>query len=383
MKFFGIICEYDPLHYGHVRQINYTRQLVGKNGIIVCIMSGNFVQRGLPSVLDKFTRAKHAILAGADAVIELPTLYATASATDFALGGVKILNQLNADGICCGSESGDKKQLLELSNLISSDDTEFNEYIKELIKQGNSYPLALSMAEQKFLDTNLLCKPNNLLAVEYLNAINKTGAKLTFETIKRDSDYFDQNNTDNCSSSAIRKAFENNDLQSVAKHLPDFVYQDLLAKSDHTYRHKYENLVPTVIATKTKKEIGLIVDVNEGIENLLYENLDGNYENFIANLKTKRYTRARLNRILLHTLLNVTKDDHQLKFDSTLPTNILAIKNDEKIIAEVIKRINASQTNSDLTHVKINQITQRADRVYNTMYNIVLHKNDVNRLKKY
>lgn len=384
MKIFGIICEYDPLHLGHIRLIKHAKTIADKDSIILCVMSGNFVQRGLPSVLNKYCRAKHAIFAGADAVVELPPLFATASATDFALGGVKILNQLKADTLICGSESEDKNAILALAQSLFSPSEQFTNAVRNYIKKGTNYPTALSLSENAIYHSNLLSSPNNLLAVEYVKAILKTNSQLSFDTLKRDSNYFDENIIDNCSSSVIRKAFLENNLNKVKQHLPEYVFYDL-ARANKNYLQQYQNFIPICMATKTKKHLEEIVDVVEGLNNSLIDKLDSDFEKYITNIKTKRYTRARLNRILLYSLLNITKTkQHQLKNIDKLPINLLAIKNNNKIIAEIKNRIN-----DNLTHINsqdiinFNNLTENFDRFYNTMYNIVIDKNTINKLNKY
>lgn len=383
MKIFGIICEYDPLHLGHVRLIKHAKALSDKESIVLCVMSGNFVQRGVPSVLNKYCRAKHAIYAGADAVVELPSLFATASATDFALGGVKILNQLKVDTLICGSEAEDKDEILSLSKSLFNPSEQFNNTVRNYLQKGINYPTAISLAENEIYHSNLLSSPNNLLAIEYAKAILKTNSQLSFETLKRDSNYFDENNIDNCSSSVIRKAFFENNLDKVKQHLPEYVFYDL-AQANNKYLQQYQNFIPICMATRTKKQLEEIADVTEGLNNSLIDNLDTDFEKYITNIKTKRYTRARLNRILLYSLLNVTKAQYQLKNSDNLPINLLSIKNDNKIIAEIKNRINDNLTqNNSPDLIKINNLTENFDKFYNTMYKIVIDKNSVNKLNKY
>ncbi len=383
MKIFGIICEYDPLHLGHARLINHAKNIAGKDGMVLCIMSGNFVQRGLPSILNKFCRAKHAILAGADAVIELPTLFATASASDFALGGVKILNQLKADTLICGSECGDKNVILSLAQFLFSPSEKFNAIVRNHLEKGQNYPTALSFAEKEIYGSNILNSPNNLLSIEYAKAILATNSNLSFETLKRDSDFLDENNFDNCSSSVIRKAFLENNLDKVKHHLPEYVFNDL-KNLDKNYLKKYQDFIPLYMATKTKKQVEEIADVIEGLNNYLIDNLDSNYEKYISNLKTKRYTRARLNRILLYSILNITKNLQMFKYSAELPINLLAIKNDKRIIGEIKRRTNTDLTQEKLQYItEINQLTENSDKFYYTMYDIVIDKNKINKLNKY
>ncbi|MBQ3235114.1 MAG: nucleotidyltransferase family protein, partial [Clostridia bacterium] len=173
MKICCIVAEYNPFHNGHLRQIEYVKNTV-KPDYTVIIMSGNFTQRGDIAILDKFTRARHAVLAGADAVIELPTVFATASAEFFASGAVKLVNSLPGEKVLCfGAECGDKAELFKIANSMLEEGEEFKCLLKNELKKGVSLLKARELALSKTASVNdeILSKPNNVLGIEYIKAI--------------------------------------------------------------------------------------------------------------------------------------------------------------------------------------------------------------------
>ena len=180
MKIAATVAEYNPFHLGHLKQIEYIKKVINPERIVV-IMSGNFTQRGEVALLNKFVRAKHAVLAGADAVIELPTVFATANAETFATGAINVLNSLGCvDGICFGIESGNKDEYLTLANAMLNETAEFKNALKTYLETG------VSLAKAKFLavkevygdkfNEQLINSPNNVLGLEYVKAISSARA---------------------------------------------------------------------------------------------------------------------------------------------------------------------------------------------------------------
>ena len=206
----GIIAEYNPFHTGHAYHITQSRLLTGADCVIV-IMSGNFLQRGEPAIVDKYTRAKMALCNGADLVIELPVVSSTSSAQYFAKGSIAILNALGVNHLSFGSESGDLAPMLSFVNFLNENEKLLDEKIKELTATGISYPLARNKAANALADTkqdNLLNKPNNILGIEYLIELQKSASSITPHTIKRlGNDYNDSTLSDSfCSASSIRRS---------------------------------------------------------------------------------------------------------------------------------------------------------------------------------
>lgn len=333
MKTAAIICELNPLHTGHKKLIDYTRTIADR---IICIMSGNFTQRGLPACADKYSRAKHAVLAGADLVVELPTIYATAAAENFALGGVKIANKLNADILVFGSECGDIDKLNECARML--DDVNINKQIVVALANGVSYPKAVSLAT----DSDVFDKPNNVLAIEYIRAIRKTKSSIIPITVKREDNY---NGAPEqfASSSSLR-----NDKSIRGTYTYDFVIADINDKIEE----KYCELTPAVIALYGKEDLRRIEGVTEGLENRIY-NADKNhgYEAMMESIKTKRYTRLKLQRIILNALLSVTKEDVNESRISEPCVKVLAVKSDSVTMLSGIENLS-------------DNITDKADRLY-------------------
>ena len=204
MSVVGIICEYNPLHNGHAKQIRMIRQILGADTAIVCLMSGNYVQRGAPAIFDKSLRAKSAILSGADLVLELPVTYALSSAEGFAAGGVKILSHI-CDYLCFGCETGEKASLMATARALLSE--EFPPLLREELEKGCSFPTARQKAlESLGIPSDLLSRPNDILAVEYCKAILSQRSPIKPLPIYRAGDYHAEiPEIENPSATALRK----------------------------------------------------------------------------------------------------------------------------------------------------------------------------------
>lgn len=337
----AIICEFNPLHTGHKRLIDYAKTIADN---VVCVMSGNFTQRGMPACASKYDRARHAILAGADLVIELPTAFAISSAEDFATGGVMCANTINADYLLFGSECGDVQALKQCAESLQ--DTETNLLIKNYVSQGFSYPKAVGMATGSVL----LNTPNNVLAVEYIKALMKTNSKAKPITIARHNDY-------NCSapqngfasSTAIR-----NDDSLLAEFSFSFVAKDVSIAAEE----KYKEFLPIALSAYQAKDYRDIYGVSEGIENrFLSADKAHGYEMMMEEIKTKRYTRLKLQRIALAKVLNMTKSDVAAAKECLPQLTPLAVKQGkEHLLALLPTTTNATD-----------ELTARADSLYKAL----------------
>lgn len=316
----GIVSEYNPFHNGHVRHLQISKQLT-KTDFTVAVMSGNFVQRGETALVDKWTRTEMALKSGIDLVIELPTVYALSSAENFADGAVKILNSLGVvDFISFGSEIGEITPLLEVANILYKEPKEFSSLITAQLRSGLSYPKAREIALAQFFGSSqkyssIISNPNNILGVEYLKSLKKHRSHIRPLTIKRD--YADYNSTQEkngiASATAIRTMIKNK--KDISKVIPQESY-NLLEKCI-----KEEKIIPglavfekEIIYTLRKmslSEIADLPDVSEGLENKikLAANNFNTLEELILNIKSKRYTQSRIQRILLYALLNISKKD--------------------------------------------------------------------------
>lgn len=306
IKVYGIVCEYNPFHSGHKYQID---SIKGDCDAVVCVMSGNFVQRGEPSILPKHLRARHAILNGADLVIELPTTFAVSSAERFAYGAVYLLNSLNViTHMSFGSESGDIETLKNYARFLAFESDEYKNALKEELKKGAGFAKARENALSRFIgDTAALQSPNNILAIEYIKALYKLKSSIVPTTIKRaGAGYLDLSPKDGfCSSSAIRKMAKEGDL-NFKNYVPHAVFEDLLnfPKPDDKI---LDRLVLYRVRNLDKDEARLYFDALDGLFERIYQNrFSSSLDELINNVKSKRHTTSRIKRLLIKMLLRDT-----------------------------------------------------------------------------
>ncbi len=321
MKICAIICEYNPFHNGHLYQIEKAKELSDADSIL-CIMSGNFVQRGESAVMDKCTRAKHAILAGADCVIELPSPFASSNAELFAKGAISILNKIPAvTSLCFGAESPNAKDFIKTATLLNDEPKEVSKKIKTLVKEGVSYAKARATAFEAYLPSPLLSSPNNILGVEYTRAILDTNANIEILPILRQGGgYTDENLYEDFSSaSAIRKNLElKNELGDT---LPAFVKADLPTQIE-THLDKLEKYA---ILIKNAQEIASVCDCTEGLENA-FKKAATKEKTLVESLTSARYTSSRIRRIALQNLLGISHEFIKACLSAPLYLRVLAVK---------------------------------------------------------
>lgn len=302
----AIICEYNPFHNGHEYQIQKIRDIFGENANIICLMSGNFVQRGDFAIFDKHTRAKMAVLGGSDLVLELPVQYAISSAEFFARGSISILNNLNCiDYLCFGSECGDISTLIDISNILIS--SNFQEKLKLELKNGISYPksldLALSTYNEKY--SEIIKNPNNTLGIEYIKAIisSKSAIKPITITRKNVEHHATEEIENIASASYIRK-----NIQNDISHLTP-CFEEISDKQPNLMI-TCENAILSYLKRKTTDDFLKIRDVSEGLEHKIVTELkkSTSLQDLISNIKSKRYTESRIRRIILNSYLDITKD---------------------------------------------------------------------------
>ena len=305
MKVSSLICEYNPFHNGHHYMLDKMREN-GSDFIIAC-MSGNFTQRGDFAVFDKYSRTKTALENGIDLVIELPVTYACATAEKFAFGGVYILNALGcADEIYFGSECGNITALKNISDIFQTPD--FSGNIKKYLSLGQTFAKARENAVSEISEksADILRYPNNILGIEYISALKKLHSPISPQTIRRIGSEHDSltpfENT--ASATLIRKMIyeKNSDFK---KYIPvsDMTQIHELAKLETAFLYKLRIMSP--------EDIKNLPDISEGLENRLYNAVRNgiSIENILSLAKTKRYTLARLRRILLYAFLDISKND--------------------------------------------------------------------------
>lgn len=318
MKTYGIICEYNPFHNGHIYQIEETR----KHGAthIVAIMSGNYVQRGDVAMIDKFARAKAAVQGGVDLVVEMPVAYSLSSANFFARAGVMMLGALGCvDGISFGSECGDvdllKNAAMASFNMSTKENIEAK--VKPLLEQGMSFPAAMQQAialENGPMIAGVFDSPNNTLAVEYLKAMKLLNLDFEIFTIKRKGAAHDSSEASEgiASGSLIREMIEDGEDISayVPKYMEDIV-KEYEEKQQLAYFDNLEREILFVLRSLVPPLIAECPDVDQGLANLIFRaGLDSNsIDDFLEKAGTKRYTTARLRRILLSLYAGIKATD--------------------------------------------------------------------------
>ena len=331
MKTIGIIAEYNPFHNGHIYHLEKIKELFPDSRLVL-VLSGNFTQRGLPSIINKWDKTKIALEYGIDLVIELPYPFATQSADIFAKGAIEILNEVNCDYLVFGSESDNVEQLKQLAN-IQINNPNFNNLTKKYLDKGVNYPTAMNLA-LKDITGNEVMLPNDLLGLSYIKEIIKQNSKIIPMTIKRTNDYHDiliENNI--ASATSIREAIKNN------KDIKDAVPEESLniIKENSIFLDNYFTYFKYQIYTN--KDLSKILDVDEGIENKILKVIDevNNFEEFIEKIKTKRYTYNKIVRMINHILCEFTKEENENYKDVKYLRVLGFSKNGKKILNEIKK----------------------------------------------
>ncbi len=330
MKLLGIIAEYNPFHNGHFYQLQKAKQMTKADAVVV-IMSGNFVQRGEPAILDKWTRTHMALCSGADIVIELPVLYATASAEYFAYGAVKLLDEIGITDICFGSELGEIKPLQQIAQLLLEEPESFRKLLKQALESGISYASARSFALAQFYPAakDILFQSNNILAVEYLKSLLKLNSAIRPHTIARKgSAYHDITLQPMASATALRNAISQNHVKEIKEQIPPQCYailqQNIAQGKAPIFLEHFTEAFHYCIRTHSPESIKNIFEVKEGLENRIYKAFDTNYDinSIISFIKSKRYTQTHIQRMLLHILLQIQTQDIHLFCQSPSPSYI-------------------------------------------------------------
>lgn len=333
MKTVGIICEYNPLHLGHKKQLNTIRNIHGQDTAIVCLMSGNYVQRGAPAIFDKSLRAKAAILSGADLVLELPVTYAISSAEGFASGGVKILSSC-CDELCFGTESGNKDALIVTAKGLLSE--EFSPLLQAELEKGVSFPAARQAALEKMgVDSGLLSSPNDILAVEYCKAILSQNSPLNPLPIQRGGNYHALHaDSENPSATALRQLLlSGQDWQSYVPAEAVGLFRDASIHSLHTG----ERAILAKLRMMTDVEFEALPYGSEGLwrKFMHASRSQATLEEILTVTKSKRYTRTRLDRMVMCAFLGITEETLR----SPAPyTRVLAFNNRGREVLSRVKK---------------------------------------------
>lgn len=314
MSLCGIISEYNPFHSGHAAHIALTREKTDAD-IVICVMSGSFVQRGEPAIFDKWIRTICALKSGADAVIELPILYATQSAEGFAAGGVALLDAAGADIISFGCETDDINSLTCAAQKLANETDDFKDALKTHLDCGLSFPKARMKAAFPE-ESDELSMPNAILGVEYIKAIIRSKSELVPVAVKRAGQGYHSADIDAplASATAIRKALKQGETEKALNAMPDacshYMAQVLSSGFIPVMPDRFESELIFLLRSRGKQYIKSLPDVSEGLENRIYDAAlkCSAREELISMVKTKRYTYTRISRILLYALLGITAD---------------------------------------------------------------------------
>ena len=307
MKTVGIICEYNPLHKGHRKQLKAVREACGEDCAIVCAMSGNYVQRGAPAIIDKSVRAQAAIRSGADLVLELPVTVSLRSAEGFAAGGVEILKGL-CDTLCFGGENPDREALIATAEALLSD--RFPPLLKEALETGCSFPAARQKALEKMgVSGSLLDSPNDILAVEYCKAILSQKADMDILPIRREGSYHAEiADGENPSATAVRSLmlYRHNwhtFVPKVARELFMAAPLHTLAAGERAVLHRLRTMEDVEYEALPYGSEGLWRKFMKACREV------NSLEDIIAATKSKRYTRTRIDRMVMCAFLGITRED--------------------------------------------------------------------------
>ena len=361
MRVVGIIAEYNPLHNGHIYHLERARALSNADYCIV-VLSGNFVQRGEAACTDKFSRAAWALRAGADLVLELPSVYAVAPAERFAAGGVRTLHATGVvNDLAFGCEAPDLQTLYQISDIIATEPPALQDAIKRHLALGKSYPRARFDALSEYgVPKNMLAaiaQPNNILAVEYLNAIRQYAPSMEPLPIERVGTGYHSDDIvgDFASATAIRKAIVEGRNEILAT-MPNFVGGALLYDEQFIIpQEALSDVMLYALRRMSPADLAALPDVIEGFENVLYRSVRSarTLVEFYELIKTKRYTLARCKRIVACALLGITSDQVR-KLTLSREGSYLKVLGFQKkarpLISEIAKRKTAPLIlrNSDL-----------------------------------
>lgn len=372
MNVIGIIAEYNPLHLGHIYLINKIKAQY-PNSILILITNSTFTERGEVTILNKWDKTKISLENHIDLVVELPFTFATQSADIFATGALKILNALQINLLAFGSESNNIEKITHIAE-TQLNNPQYNPLVKQYLSEGINYPTAMSKALDNLLGYTIT-EPNDLLALSYIKEIKKNNYPITPISIKRIGKYHEKTiNNKIINASLIRKLLkENTDISPyVAPNTTKYLYQNLDNESYFSYL-KYKIL--------STKDLSIYQTVEEGIENRIKKaiNKSNNWEELVQNIKTKRYTYNKINRMLIHILTSFTKEEA-----NNLTVDYIRVLGFNKHGKQYLNKIKKNLNIPVITHYKKNispllDIELRATSIYNLPINQNLTQDEFQR----
>lgn len=383
----GIVTEYNPFHKGHEYHLKNAKFDTNAEGI-VCVMSGNFMQRGIPGILDKWKRAEIAIRNGVDLVLELPVVYALSSAEHFAFGSISLLNSLGiVDNLYFGSEQGSIDILQNIANTLVNEPLEYKKLLKNYLDSGLPFHLSRANALNEYLNSsdvlNVLANSNNILGIEYIKSLIQLQSKIIPKTLKREGSSYNDIELDSAYSSAtsIRNHLKENSLNELITVLPKASYDILCELSNSRYPFIFEEDMFKYIKYKlltNQSSLLNLPDISEGLENkILKEILNADsLKELILNSKSKRYTYTRISRILAQSFLNLEEFDLLKLCKSPAPyARVLGFNSNGRTMLKDIKSkgsinlITKVPRNNLCDHMKIDILGTKAYSLLNSKIN--------------
>lgn len=305
MEIIGIICEYNPFHNGHIYHINKIKEMYPDSVLIACI-SSSFCERGEISILNKWSKTYIALYNNVDLVVELPFVYSSQSADIFSYGALKMLSCLGVNKLIFGSECNNIKVLKDIANIQLNND-EFDKKVKYYLDKGNNYPTSLSNSIKDF-NLGLINSPNDLLGISYIKEIIRNNYNIEPICIKRTNSYHSLDvNSDIISASGIRNLIKSN--SDISNYVPSFVVSNVYKNIDIFKYLKYKILCSNDLSIYQTVDEGLGFRIKKYIDN------SNSLDDLVNFVKTKRYTYNKINRMFIHILTSLTKDEAKLDID--------------------------------------------------------------------
>ncbi len=352
MKICGLVAEYNPFHNGHVHHMEEARKLTGCDYIIV-VMSGDYVQRGTPAVIDKYERTAMALDGGADLVLEIPTLFSTASAETFATAAMSLLTQLGCvDSVCFGTELGDLAPLKKIAEILNNEPDSFKEHLRDNIRTGMNYARARSAALQQWFGdeipnlSEILETSNNILGIEYLRALDRLGSSITPFTVHRwTTEYHSMNTYDDTASATFvrNKLYEDGGIEAVTPFVTPYTAREFAIKygiSTPVRADDFSMLLQYRLVSEKDRltdYLDFTPEIAERIRNLLPDVCT--FREWSGAIKSKSYTHTRINRALLHLILNIKEKDLDAYVDEDycMYARILGFRKDSLPLLSIVK----------------------------------------------
>lgn len=389
MKTIGIISEFNPFHNGHQYLIEKAKEITQADCVVI-LCSGNYVQRGMPAFFDKTERTKMALQNGADVVLELPVYYACSSAELFARAGVRILERLNCiDYLCFGCECDNLQALVQIADILTTEPDFFKQSLSKSLKTGASFPKARTKAlidyckaNQLFEETEIKAimeQSNNILALEYLKALNYFHSPIQPIAIKRiGAGYHSLNTTlKYASATGIRHAFMKNDFDTIQKTIPDNCFSAMKKQRNILLEDFSDILGYQLVKNDSFHEYW---EVPSDLSNRI-QKLKSDYhgiESFIEQLQTKNYTYSGISRALLHIILNMKKSDIEnfINNDYAFGLRLLGFRKDSDILSviskssdlDIISKLSTYYHSCDGIKKQMLDISIQSDKLYRMIY---------------